>query len=208
MNDLNAQQALWLTKYVRESWHFENGKVRVNGNITVTDKNLKELPLEFSSVTGIFKFKGCSSLESVKGFPEAAEIVFEDCLFPAEIYFGAINEKKSLSDYLQDHFHEFETLHELILEHFPTISQKKSTLMKFVNKFDRFLNESLKDDVVNLYFKVFDTDEELIDTKELDKLIPSDLLENPELNYDQMFRKMNDQDLKKVQSYLKSLAAK
>lgn len=122
--DLSADQAIWLNKYVRQSWYYENGKVKVEGNVTVTDKSMRQLPFEFAPVLGVFKCKGCQSLVSLKGFPPETEIVFEDCLFSPEIYMGAINASLDLPDYIDKHFHRLvlsEDDLDLISLHFPKI---------------------------------------------------------------------------------------
>lgn len=131
--DLSAEQAIWLNKYVRESWYHEDGKVKVNGNVIVTDKEMKELPFEFSSVSGVFKCKGCESLVSLKGFPPETEISFENCLFPTEVYLAAINLGLDLPEYLDKHFNRLainETVLELIATHFPKIYESHKGIVQ------------------------------------------------------------------------------
>jgi len=77
--------------------------------------------------------------------------------------------------------------------------------MKNIQTFENFINESLKDDVVDMYFNLYDKDENIIDQEKLDSMIPDNLLADHTLNYDQMFRKMKDEDLRKILSYFKSL---
>lgn len=127
--DLSAEQAHWLNKYVRESWYYKDGKVKVIGNVTITDKEMTELPFEFATVKGIFKCKGCSSLKSLKGFPtDAEEIVFENCLFPSEFYLSALSQKIELSTFIDKNYHRLSTNDDhlaLISEHFPAIFESR-----------------------------------------------------------------------------------
>lgn len=64
---------------------------------------------------------------------------------------------------------------------------------------------SLASEVINLYHKIYDKDNNKINKKKLNSLIPENLLDNDKLNYDGMFKKMKDEDLTKVKNYLKSL---
>lgn len=81
--------------------------------------------------------------------------------------------------------------------------------MKRIKEFNAFIgniDESLKQQVIDLYYRAYDEGSLFYeeDVEELEKLIPSNLLNNHRLNHDDMFKKMKDEDLKKVYNYLKS----
>lgn len=129
MNKSNVDIAIWLSKYVRESWKYVGDKIHVKGNITISDREMEELPVQFAEVTGTFRIKNASYLKSVKGFPEhAGSIVLENCMFPQSYYLIAHDEHKTLRESLRDNF-ETVLADEFVLEAakkaFPSLIEEK-----------------------------------------------------------------------------------
>lgn len=133
---MTSEQTLWLDKYVRESWRFdpESGLVNVKGNITITDKEMEELPFDFGIVTGIFKLKNCSNLRSIKGIPNDPahrqifginDTEFENCYYPEIFYLGALRENCSIEEYVSNNFKQLfidESAYQDVIEkNFPSI---------------------------------------------------------------------------------------
>jgi hypothetical protein len=126
----NIEITIWLEKYVRESWHYdENDNVVVIGNINIADKLMEKLPVKFAKVTGTMRFAGCKKLKSVEGFPvEVHDIFMEDCLFPQAIYGEAYHNKKTLEESLDENFEEvYESpyLLETVKTTFPALYEQK-----------------------------------------------------------------------------------
>jgi len=58
------------------------------------------------------------------------------------------------------------------------------------------------------YYKIYDKDPDHFDQKTLDGFIPPRLINNSDLNYDDMFKKMNNEDLTNLLKYFKSIYKK
>ena len=122
--------AVWLNRYVRESWHYDsNGCAVVKGNITITDMKREKLPIKFAQVSGHFKCKNCLHLKSVEGFPvDHDDIIIENCLFPASYYLTALHENKTLEEVLHENFKdvcEDSEVLEAIKNTFPDLYEQK-----------------------------------------------------------------------------------
>ena len=126
-NGLTLEESQWLTKYSRGGWSYnvEDDTVSVKGNLIISDMTMEKLPKKFYKVEGMFKCLSCKSLKSLEGFPEIHKgVKFENCLFPSEIYEGALTENISLEEYLDKHIDDLKTDEEIIsiLEsHFPNV---------------------------------------------------------------------------------------
>lgn len=135
MKGLNANMAIWISKYTRGRWKVneETEKIDIEGNVIITDSRMEKLPLSFGSVTGKILFKGCHSLKSIEGFPEHALFVeFEDCLLPAEFYIDAIKENVTLEESISKKMEivlENKETFDLISSVFPEIVHEKRGLI-------------------------------------------------------------------------------
>lgn len=89
--NISSQQAAWLDKWAKESWSInDSGAIDVKGRVYIEDAQLRELPVVFGSVEGIFMCR-CPRLVSVAGMPTSCQqFIFDKCLFPAHYYLGAI----------------------------------------------------------------------------------------------------------------------
>lgn len=130
MKGLTAHNVIWLRHYVRESWHVEeDGRIAVEGNVTITDREMEKLPVKFSSVTGTFKCMNCSKLKSTEGFPEHALFIeMENCLFPLSYYLKSTKEKLTLEETLYEDFESIlqdSELLETVKNTFPDLYEKK-----------------------------------------------------------------------------------
>jgi len=126
----NLDIAIWLSKYVRESWRYDhNEEVVVEGNINITDRHMEKLPVKFASVSGTMRFTGCKNLKSVEGFPQDVHDIFmEDCLFPQDVYGKAYHGKKTIEEVLHDNFDDvFDNpeLLETVKTTFPILYEQK-----------------------------------------------------------------------------------
>lgn len=122
--------AVWLNKYVRESWHYDSeDNVVVKGNITITDMVMEKLPVKFAQVSGHFKCKNCFHLKSVEGFPvDHEDIIIENCLLPASYYLTALHENKTLEEVLSENFDDVcadSALLETVKNDFPALYEQK-----------------------------------------------------------------------------------
>jgi hypothetical protein len=130
---LTQTQVLWLTKYVRQSWRLlDDLTIAVEGNITIRDSQMTQLPVNFSTVTGTFKCSNCTSLVSNQGIPHtASECIFEDCAFPEHWYTNSIKEGRTLEEFVDVHFSSLLETHEPLLhQNFPTMIKKHRGTVK------------------------------------------------------------------------------
>lgn len=67
---LTNEQITWCNKYIRnDKWKLnENGRVDVQGNVIISNKNLSEIPVNFGYVTGDFSIYK-NNLKNLRGCP-------------------------------------------------------------------------------------------------------------------------------------------
>jgi len=131
---MHALESIWLSKYVISSWHAnEDGTIDVDGNVLVTDPNIKKLPVKFNEINGTFKCMSCKMLSSTEGFPNKAKrIEIENCALPTEWYFAALNDGITLEQFLSKNFALLESeytekgisLRDIVKTHFPSFTME------------------------------------------------------------------------------------